>query len=168
MSQKEFHLVKVIENAAFERASGAAAETRLSARFLELGAAWQSRTLHALGSPQKQLILTLARGNYQGLSPRPWPEAPVHGKPEVVQLPKIRWFCGRGRLRRKGQLSHATEVPRRDAVCLTIRTLEISGIFARRAGRRAGRPVQQRRASVRGPTPSRLLSCLCAWLIRLP
>jgi hypothetical protein len=46
--------------------------------------------------------------------------------------------------------------------------LEISGIFAKRAGRRAGRPVQQRRESVRGPTPSRLLSCLCAWLIRLP
>jgi hypothetical protein len=68
MSQKEFQRVKVTENAAFERASGAAAETRLSARFLELGAAWQSRTLHALGSPRKQLILTLARGNYQGFN----------------------------------------------------------------------------------------------------
>jgi hypothetical protein len=42
-----------------------------------------------------------------------------------MQLQKIRWFCGGGRLRRKGQLSHAQEVRRRDAVCLTIRTLGI-------------------------------------------
>jgi len=63
MSQKEFQRVKVIENAA-----GATAETPRSARFLELGAAWQSRTRHGLGCfcSQKRLILTLARVKYQG------------------------------------------------------------------------------------------------------
>src|ERR1039457_6721461 len=63
MSQKEFQRVKVIENpaggrlsvtrslppAATERTPGAAPQTPLSARFPRLGAARQSRTLHALG-----------------------------------------------------------------------------------------------------------------------
>src|SRR5664279_4343252 len=63
MSQKEFQRVKVIENAAGGRLSvtrslppaateptpGAAPQTPLSARFPRLGAARQSRTLHALG-----------------------------------------------------------------------------------------------------------------------
>jgi hypothetical protein len=66
-----------------KRASGAAAETRPSARFLELDAAWQSRTLHALGGPQKQLILTLARGNYQVFNDSHLTEK-LHGEENLV------------------------------------------------------------------------------------
>src|ERR1035438_2625795 len=55
--------------AAFERASGAAAETPLSTRFLELGAAWQSWTRHAVGgfcSPEA-VDLDLGPGQVSGL-----------------------------------------------------------------------------------------------------
>src|ERR1700745_2577989 len=45
---------------------------------------------------------------------------------------------------------------------------EVFSKFARKAGRPASTPARRRRESVRGVTASQLLSCLCAWLIRLP
>src|ERR1700674_1132327 len=84
MSQKEFQRVKVIENAAGGRLSVREASRllqlrarqvqRLKRRYLPDSGAWVQHGNHGRGMPwavaipQKQLILTLARGKYQGFN----------------------------------------------------------------------------------------------------
>ena len=73
MSQKEFQRVKVIENAAGRRLSVRQVQ-RLKRRYQPDSVGWvqhgnRGRSMPwAVSIPQKQLILRLARGKYQGFN----------------------------------------------------------------------------------------------------